>query len=276
MTPARSDTDEFLALTSKIARERGFGTHGYKRGCLHRRIAVRMRARGARDYGEYGRLLDGDPAEYERLIEALTINVTKLFRNHDAWSVVEHVVLPALWAAPPAAIRCWVAGCASGEEAYTLAALWHRFASARCGRSRNNDVGRVSIIASDIDRESLERATAGVYAEAAFAETPADMRARYFPGEAPCAAAPELRALVRFERRDLLLDSAPPAGFRLITCRNVLIYFDRVSQDALLQRFHVVLVPGGFLVLGKVETLLGAAREQFDVVDQRQRIFRRP
>ena len=268
MTPARSDTDEFLALTSKIARERGFGTHGYKRGCLHRRIAVRMRARGARDYGEYGLLLDGDPA--------LTINVTKLFRNPDAWSVVEHAVLPALWAAPAAAIRCWVAGCASGEEAYTLAALWHRFASARCGGSRDNDVGRVCIIASDIDRQSLERATAGVYAEAAFAETPADMRARYFPGEAPCAAAPELRALVRFERRDLLLDSAPPAGLRLITCRNVLIYFDRVSQDALLQRFHDVLAPGGFLVLGKVETLLGAARELFDVVDPRQRVFRRP
>jgi chemotaxis methyl-accepting protein methylase len=267
-----ADPEAFLALTEKIARERGFGTAGYKRSVLRRRIAVRMRARGAHDYLEYGHLLDGDPAEYQRLIDTLTINVTGLFRNPEAWSVVERTVLPALWAPAAAPIACWIAGCASGEEAYSLAALWHRFALAHGGAGQ---LGRVSIAATDIDRESLAAADRGSYPAEAFTSMPPDLRARYFASAPPFTVAPELRALVRFERRDLLLDPAPASGLRLIMCRNVIIYFNRPSQDALMQRFHDALAPGGFLVLGKVETLLGPARDLFEVVDQRQRIFRR-
>jgi chemotaxis methyl-accepting protein methylase len=81
---------------------------------------------------------------------------------------------------------------------------------------------------------------------------------------------------VRFERRDLLRDPAPTGAMHLITCRNVIIYFDRESQEALLRRFHDSLAPGGFLILGKVETLLGPSRALFEPVDSRQRIFRRP
>jgi chemotaxis methyl-accepting protein methylase len=272
VSPDARDVEEFLALADKIARERGFGAGSYKNSCIRRRIAVRMRARGARDFPEYSRLLDVDPAEYERLIDALTINVTKLFRNIDVWRAVERTVLPALWEQPAARIACWVAGCASGEEAYTLAALWHRFVIARGVAGR---LDRVHILASDIDRASLEAAERGAYAGAALAETPPDMRRRYFSLDAPFMAGPELHSLVRFERRDLLLDPAPPGGLQLITCRNVIIYFDRASQEALMRRFHDALAPGGFLVLGKVETLLGPSRTLYDVVDQRQRIFRR-
>lgn len=273
MTDATHDGPGFDALTEKIERERGFGAANYKDTCLRRRIAVRMRARGAHDYLEYCQVLDDDPAEYEALIDALTVNVTKIFRNPDAWSAVERQVLPALWDLPAPRLHCWVAGCASGEEAYTLAALWHRFAAARGAGDR---LGRVRIIASDIDRASLEAAERGAYGPVAFVETPGDIRARYFSPEAPHAASAELRALVHFERRDLLQDPAPQGFLHLITCRNVLIYFDRASQETLLRRFHDALAPGGFLVLGKVETVLGPSRALFDVVDQRQRIFRRP
>jgi chemotaxis methyl-accepting protein methylase len=272
MTRRLADADEFLALTEKIARDRSFGATGYKNSCLRRRIAVRMRARGAQDYPAYAQILDADPTEYERLLDVLTINVTKLFRNPDAWRAVEQRVLPVLWALPSARLSCWVAGCASGEEAFTLAALWHRFASERAAVPQ---LGRVEIVGTDIDRASLAAAVRARYAEEAFAETPPVMRSRYFAGDAPGTAAPELRALVRFERRDLLLDPPPRRDLQLITCRNVIIYFDRPSQDALMRRFHDALASGGFLVLGKVETLLGAARDLFEVVDQRQRIFRR-
>ena len=85
----------------------------------------------------------------------------------------------------------------------------------------------------------------------------------------------EARALVRFERRDLLSEQPPAGGMHLITCRNVIIYFDRASQESLFERFHAALVPGGFLVLGKVETLLGRARTLFATVDPRERIFRK-
>ena len=145
MTGALSDESGFVALTEKIARERGFGAANYKDTCLRRRIAVRMRARGAHDYGEYCRVLDDDPEEYEALIDALTVNVTKIFRNPEVWSAVERLVLGPLWELRAARLQCWVAGCASGEEAYTLAALWHRVASARHAEER---LGRVRMAPS--------------------------------------------------------------------------------------------------------------------------------
>ncbi len=270
-----ADDEAFVALTSKISRERGFGAASYKDTCMRRRIAVRMRARGAGDYATYSRLLDSDPEEYEWLIAALTVNVTKLYRNAEAWDAVAQSVLPALWSTSATKLNCWVAGCSSGEEAYTIAALWLELTAAG---GENDSSTRVRVIASDIDHDSLVAAEAGVYGDEAFAEAPAGFRERWFvksaqPGK--WTAGPELRSLVRFERRDLLLDPPPPFGMHLITCRNVIIYFDRESQDALMQRFHDALVPGGYLVLGKVETLFGPSRALFETVDSRQRIYRR-
>lgn len=270
MSGTERDAEGFMALTEKIVRDRGFGAPSYKGSCLRRRIATRMRARGAAEFADYIKLLDDDPTEYDRLLDALTINVTKLYRNADAWDAVRDRVVPELWALNVPRLRCWVAGCSSGEEAYTLAALWHAYVSARGEEAR---LTRLRIVATDIDRASLAAAAAGTYAEEAFAEMPRALRDRYFG--AARTAAPELRARLAFQRHDLL-GEAPPAGpFQLITCRNVIIYFDRASQEALLQRFHDALVPGGLLMLGKVETLMGASRALFEPVDQRQRIFRR-
>ena len=102
------------------------------------------------------------------------------------------------------------------------------------------------------------------------------LRHRYFDDARPAVVAPELRALVRFESRDLLREAAPDGPWHLIACRNVVIYFDRESQEELFLRFHDALVPGGALVLGKVETLLGPARSLVAPIEQRDRIFRRP
>ena len=275
MSAQADDAESFMALTEKISRERGFGTASYKDGCLRRRIAVRMRANRVDDYTAYSHLLDRDPLEFDRLLDALTINVTKLFRNNDAWEAVAATVLPELWAGESARIQNWVAGCASGEEAYTLAALWHRHVTAHPAAGA---LGRVRITASDIDRRSLIAAALGAFGTDALTETPEAMRSRYFnrvDAEGRAHAAPELRDMIRFERRDLLSEPPPAGPIQLITCRNVIIYFDRPSQEALMERFHHALAVGGFLVLGKVETLLGPSRLLFNVVDQRNRIFRR-
>lgn len=266
------DDAGFRALTEKIAAERGFACASYKDGCLRRRIAVRMRARGATDFATYAALLDGEPGEWELLLDALTINVTKLFRDAEVWGVVADRVIPALWALDLPRLAVWSAGCASGEELYTLAALFHRHAERTATLPR---LRQLRILGSDIDRASLDAARRGAYASEAFAEMPADLRLRYFSTAAPHVAAPELRALVEVERRDLLNDPAPAGEFHLVACRNVIIYFDRPSQAPLLQRFRDALVPGGFLVLGKVETLIGPTRALFEAVDQRQRVFRR-
>lgn len=271
MTDAVLDPD-FGMLTGKIARERGFGCASYKEKCLRRRIAVRMRARGVHTYSDYARLLDGDEREWELLLDALTINVTKLFRNWEAFDAVARAVLPALWTRSEPRLRIWSAGCASGEEAYSLAILVHRFL---VDRAEGHRLGRVSVLGTDIDRASLEAAHRGAYAEAAFADTPPDIRARYFGAEAPFAVHPVVRDVVRFARHDLLRESAPAGPFHLIVCRNVIIYFDRDTQEALFSRFHDALALGGFLVLGKVETLFGPTRSRFEPVDARERIFRR-
>jgi chemotaxis protein methyltransferase CheR len=261
----------FTALTAKISRERGFGCASYKEKCLRRRIAVRMRARGVHTYGDYARVLDTDTHEYDRLLDALTINVTKLFRNWETYSAIAEKVVPALWA-QGGPINIWSAGCSSGEEPYSLAILFHRYAKA-VGDQADVD-RRVRVLGSDIDARCLIAAQQGGFEEADFADTPADLRTRYFSPAPPFTVIPEIRRLVRFERRDLLAEPAPPGRFQLICCRNVLIYFDRDTQEQLFAKFHAALSPDGFMVLGKVETLLGAARTQFMPVDGRERIYK--
>ncbi len=136
-------------------------------------------------------------------------------------------------------------------------------------------VGRVDILGTDIDKPSLAAAERGEFEDGDFADTPDDLRAEYFNASSPFAVSPTIRRMVRFERRDLLADTEPAGPFDMIVCRNVLIYFDRDTQERLFDRFHRSLAPNGFLVLGKVETLLGAARGKFTAVDARERIFRR-
>ena len=265
------DDGQFLALTAKISRERGFGCASYKDKCLRRRIAVRMRAKGVHTYDDYARTLDTDPTEYERLLDALTINVTKLFRNWEVYDAISRVVIPALWDRP-GPIRVWSAGCSSGEEPYSLAVLFHRHAEIRGELSK---LSRVQILGTDIDRESLAAAERGSFQEGAFADTPAPLRLRYFPGAAPATVEPAVRALITLQQRDLLREPAPGLDFGMVICRNVLIYFDRGTQEQLFEKFHGALAPQGFLVLGKVETLLGESRSKFAAVEPRERIFRR-
>jgi chemotaxis methyl-accepting protein methylase len=267
-----SDDGAFRMLTEKVFRERGFGCASYKERCLRRRIAVRMRAKGVHTYEDYARVLDRDELEYARLLDALTINVTRLFRNREVFDVLAAEVVPVLWAAPLPRIRIWSAGCASGEEPYSLAALFHRHATSSRSTAA---LSRVEILGTDVHGPSLEAAARGTYAETAFDEVPPDLRAAYFTDGPPYRASRDLRRLVRFETNDLLSDEPPGSGFALVACRNVLIYFDRPSQERLFEQFHRVLAPGGFLVLGMVETLFGPARGQFAAVDSRCRIFRR-
>jgi chemotaxis methyl-accepting protein methylase len=262
----------FAELTAKISRDRGFGCASYKDKCLRRRIAVRMRARGVHTYPDYARVLDSDQAEYDKLLDALTINVTKLFRNWETYSAIAERVVPALWERAGAAINVWSAGCSSGEEPYSLAALFHRHAE-RMG-APGALATRLRVLGSDIDARCLTAARAGDFAEADFGDTPPELRQRYFAATAPFTVVPELKRLVQFERRDLLAEAPPPGPHHLICCRNVLIYFDRGTQERLFEKFHAALAPDGFLVLGKVETLLGAARSRFVAVDGRERIFR--
>jgi chemotaxis methyl-accepting protein methylase len=259
----------FLALTEKISKTRGLCCESYKNKCFKRRIAVRMRARGVHTYDDYARLLDHDAREYQELLDALTINVTKFFRNAETWSALRPH-LAALWAGRRGGgrLRIWSAGCSSGEEPYTIAVL-----VAELLGGDPASLEQVSIDATDIDRLSLERTRQARYLEGAFTEMPADLKRRYFASGEPV---PSIRGLVQILTHDLMREPPPRPQYDLIVCRNVVIYFERQAQERLFQVFVDALAPGGVLLLGKVETLFGPARERLTLVDPRERIYVKP
>lgn len=232
-----------------------------------------MRAKGASSFADYAGVLDTDAVEYDRLVETLTINVSKFFRNPETFACIATKVMPELWNTKSPLIRIWSAGCATGEEPYTLAVLCREHALA------NNDLARLDrfrIVGSDVDRGAVSSASKGRYGPGAFGDTPPAVIEKYFPMEHGMrTVAPEIRNLVAFETRDLLEGNGPGGRMHMIVCRNVIIYFNRETQERLFERFHELLLPGGFLVLGKVETLLGKSRELFAPVSSRERIFRR-
>jgi chemotaxis methyl-accepting protein methylase len=234
-----------------------------------------MRARGVHSFSDYSRVLDSDGHEYDRLIDALTINVTKFFRNNEAWTALAPY-LAERWKARSGAVAVWSAGCASGEEPYTIAAA---LAETARTTGQSDWLPRARVLATDIDRQSLERATAARYAAAAFSETPAEVLRRWIePAAADGTRTPvaAVRGLVTVQRHDLTTGRPPGGPFDLVVCRNVVIYFDRNTQERLFQVFASALRPEGLLLLGKVETLLGPAREQLRMENPRERIYRRP
>src|SRR5690554_3682905 len=121
------ESPEFDRLKEKIYRERGFNTHFYKDKCIRSRIGVRMRARGITEVADYTAFLDSEPQEFDQLIRALTINVSKFFRNPEVWQILEDRVVPDLFARPGVQ-NLWSAGCACGEEPYSLSILIHEWA----------------------------------------------------------------------------------------------------------------------------------------------------
>lgn len=268
-----SEDEEFLRLARKISQGAGLAADAYKPRCLRRRIAVRMRATNAGSYEEYLRILEREPAEYQRLADALTINVTRFFRNPELWQRLEHAVLPELWSRPWSPLRVWSAGCASGEEPYSLAMLAARTAH-QAGHPEWID--RLAIDATDVDRVCLDRARAAWYPEDTFSETPPELLAAYTrERDGGREIDPSVRRPVRIGRLDLTQEEPQHDDYAMVICRNVLIYFDRPMQERLFDLFVGALHPGGYLVLGKVETVLGPTKERLELVDTRERIYRR-
>jgi len=258
------DEERQLEILKKVVfKHGGLDCQYYKENYLKRRLAVRMRATGAETYQEYTQLLQGDPEEYDRLLDRLTINVSHFFRDPATYRTLQRLVLPVLEKRGRA--RIWSAGCANGEEPYSLAMLFHE----------RMPVGRQTrILATDIDTTCLARAQQGIYKDASVAEVPFLLRQQYLEQrEGQWAVRPEIKAGVAFQRLDLT-GSMPPGPFDMIVCRNVMIYFNRQLQEHLIREFHRLLLPDGFLVLGKTEVLLAECRCLYTSLDISERIYR--
>jgi len=260
----------FRSLLKKIRRERGLDCSQYKPTFLKRRLAVRLRARGVESYREYMRLLDDE--EYEKLFEALTINLSYFFRDGTTFEALRDKVLKPLLQEKARRgsrlVRVWSAGCASGEEPYSIAILFHEL----LGADLKN--WYISIRATDLDARALAKAKRGIYGKFSFRGTDPGYIRRYFIpfSDREYALKPEIKAMVKFEQRDLITDP-PPRCLDLIFCRNVLIYFSREQQERLFAIFHEALNERGYLVIGKTEVLMGATARLFRPLDVRERIY---
>ncbi len=265
------DTDRGLEdLLVFIRDARGFDFTGYKRSSLARRIRKRMHEAGSADYVDYRDRLESSAEEFGHLFNTILINVTGFFRDAETWSFLQREVMPELLADinPEREIRVWSAGCASGEEAYSLAiAFSEALGIEECAK-------RVKIYGTDVDDDALRDARVGLYSAKALEALPAELRGKYFEQNGTqFAFRPDLRRRVIFGRHDITRD-APISRLHLLVCRNTLMYFNVETQSQVIDRFHFALREGGYLFLGKAEMLLSDG-DRFEVVSMRQRIFRR-
>jgi two-component system CheB/CheR fusion protein len=259
---------EFDALLAFLKRSRGFDFSSYKRPSLMRRIQRHMQAKSIAGYSELADYLEVHPEEFSELFNSLLINVTSFFRDPDAWEQLSASVISPLLKQKKAAepVRVWCAGCASGEEAYSLAmALGEAMGVARFRE-------QVKIYATDLDEEALNQARQRGYGAKDLEPVDAKLRSKYFEragGRWQFRA--DLRRSVIFGRHNLARD-APISALDLISCRNTLMYFNAETQEHILSRFHFALNPKGHLFLGRAEMLLthGAL---FVPVDLKARIF---
>jgi two-component system, chemotaxis family, CheB/CheR fusion protein len=269
--PDELESDEIEALREILSHlqactGRDFG--GYKMSTVLRRIGRRMQVLGAQDLDGYLDVLRANPTEPQALLKDLLISVTNFFRDPDAFAKLEDVVVPVLFGGdPPEEIRAWVPGCATGEEAYSVAMLLAEQAERRgAGPS-------LQVFASDLDPDALAHAREGLYPDAIAGDVGPDRLKRFFRREgAYYRVGKELRDLVLFAEHDLLRDP-PFARLDLLTCRNLLIYLERGLQERVAEVFRYALRPGGFLFLGNSETPPDDAG--FRTVDKQYRIYRR-
>lgn len=259
--------ETFASIGRILEARSGFTLDGYKDKCVKRRIHIRVRATKSPSAEAYGLLLTESAAEQEHLLRVLTIHVSHFFRNPSMYRKLSDEILPQLLKERQE-LRLTSVGCASGEEPYTLALILRdRFPEAFAS-------GRIAITGSDVDAVTLEAAQVGLYHPDRLAEVSPELLSRWFTREGErLRLSPEIRERVVFERADLNHQK----GWErcdLMLCRNVLIYFERNRQETILNGFADALSPGGYLVLGKSETLFGTARKRFRTVCPVERIYR--
>jgi two-component system CheB/CheR fusion protein len=264
-----SDEAALRELLEELAQQRGFDFRGYKRTTLERRFRRRMSQINIDTFVAYGEYLRTHSDEINQLLSTILINVTEFFRDPPAWEILQHELLPPMvkQLKPGASFRAWSAGCASGEEAYSIAILLSELIGPRI---LDFDV---KIYATDVDEEELVTARRGEYSTEALKHLRAEWRDKYFHGKRMLRVNREIRRLVIFGRSNLAQD-APISHVNLLVCRNVLIYFDSPLQKQLLARLHYALDPGGVLFLGKSESQLTNS-SQFRRLNSRWRIFQR-
>lgn len=262
------DIQHFDSILQHLQQTRGFDFTAYKRPSLMRRILKRMQAVDTNTFEEYFDYLQVHQDEFAALFNTILINVTGFFRDRDVWDYMRTEALPRMLAARPPnqQFRVWSAGCASGQEAYTLLMVLAELLGPEACREV------VKLYATDADEEALNEARLATYSAKQVEDIPPDLLEKYFDRSgASYVFKRELRRSVIFGRHDLVQD-APISRVDLLLCRNTLMYFNADAQDRILARFFFSLNSGGHILLGRAEMLFSHGA-MFTPVDLKRRLF---
>lgn len=231
---------QILALTK-------IDLNAYKERQMKRRIDALISRHRYKGYRDYVDAIKKDPVLFEEFVNYLTINVSEFWRNPEQWKVLEENVLPELLSGARRPLKIWSAACSTGDEPYSLVMLLSRYMP----------LSQIKIYATDIDKQVLEKAQAGLYNEKSLAGLPAEFKTKYFTkvGLSNYQIKPEIKKCVEFKQGNLLEDRYP-SDMDLIVCRNVLIYFTDEAKKEVYRKFNKSLRKGGYLFVGSTEQII--------------------
>ena len=267
--------EDLLRVFSSVFETYGLDIKRYKIAFMKRRLDRRMRILEIEDYLEYAMVLKKERPEFEELFTSLSINVTNFFRDPAVYDKFKLSVMPKILSAlgQRDKIKVWSAGCASGEEAYSLAIMFIH----AIGRTNNFDL---EIIANDINKKAIEYAQIGRYSEKSIDTLPLDIIANHFQkivdseNNVLYEVVPSTKNLVTFKVGDILSNDSKNVD--VIFCRNVLIYYEKEAQELIVTKFYHCLKESSYLVLGMDETMLGRRCEKlFNPIMARERIYQK-
>jgi chemotaxis methyl-accepting protein methylase len=267
--------NDIHGLLEYVREQRAIDFKAYRPNTMMRRLALRLSATGMPDFPSYLAYIKKQPGELDSLIDTLTIKVSSFFRDPLVFEMLRDIVLPELFDTFKGVdLRIWCAGCARGEEAYSIAILVKEFLG------KEKPVPRVFIIGTDIDREALEHARQGVYQADSLSEVRKGFLDRYFvPEDGFYRLRDEVRSLVTFARHDISTAMTPKEGifsdYHLVLCRNVLIYFNKGLSEKVMSALSGFIPPGGYLALGEAESVPPRLDKVFSEVMRGVKIFKK-
>jgi chemotaxis protein methyltransferase CheR len=259
--------DDFGRLIRFIEQTIGIRCSSYKEDYIKRRLLSRMRSTNCVTYQDYLNYLKANPAELEKLRNALTINVTEFFRDSDVYELIKKEIFPAL-IQQKKRLHIWCAGCSTGEEPYSLAMILSDLIA-------QNPLISARIYATDIDQVVLQKAKEGLYPPKTMVKLSESQIRRHFTKlpDGNFLVKPHVKELIRFRPHDLMSGVPVAQRLDLITCRNVTIYFNEHQKDSLARMFHGALGSRGFYIMGKTEYLGRTLENLFESYNSLQKVF---
>lgn len=238
-----NDYEKFKGDVYKLTK---INLDAYKEKQMKRRINTLISKSKISSYDAYIDAIKKDSQMFEELINFLTINVSEFFRNPEQWALLDSEVIPDLIQKNGKKLKIWSAACSTGDEPYSLVMTL----------SKHMPLDQIKIIATDLDKQVLEKARVGIYNERSIADVPQEFKSKYFTKIGPSYQISEdIKKRVEFKQHDLLKDPYP-ADCNLIVCRNVLIYFTEETKEEIYKKFNQVLAKDGVLFIGSTEQIM--------------------